>query len=441
MYKARIDRRTALRLASTAGLVAGAGLGFPARRARAATELSLWTGYPELVPFYKAVAEAYAKTHSGFTLEVLSTTLREAEQKLSAALPTGTGPDMFDVGINISIKFIQAGLLEPNPEDVDQYLKSGAWNDFTVKYFTRDGKTYGLPLLEGRPAMYYNKAMFAEAGIAGPPTTFGELMDDAVKLTKRDPSGKMTRSGISMRLSGQGSGITEKFRFVLEPAGGSLLVPAGDGKWRNGFDNDAGSAALQFYVDVVQKEKVDDPRVPHDADAFVTGATAMLFREAWVIGEARTKAPKLDFDVAPIPRWKEDSPYKGLVQPWAVYVNSGSDYVDEAWEFLQFLTNVENAFLLTKMSGWSSRRNGVDWGPLLAEAPQFKVFVSPPADVEPFVDPVIPVFDEIQSRIADRLPGLYVDPSLNGDPGKVADAIHQLAELADGILKQAGLYG
>ena len=54
---------------------------------------------------------------------------------------------------------------------------------------------------------------------------------------------------------------------------------------------------------------------------------------------------------------------------------------------------------------------------------------------------MIPVFDEIQSRIADRLPGLYIDPSLNGDPGKVADAIHQLAELADGILKQAGLYG
>ena len=56
MYRAKIDRRTALRFASTAGLVAGAGLGFPARRARAATELSLWTGYPELVPFYKAVA-------------------------------------------------------------------------------------------------------------------------------------------------------------------------------------------------------------------------------------------------------------------------------------------------------------------------------------------------------------------------------------------------
>ena len=435
-----LDRRAMLQLAA-GGSLAFAGLKTLSSPARAATALTLWTGYPELAPYYKAVAEAYAKTHAGFSLEVLSTSLREAEQKLSAALPTGTGPDIFDAGTAVSIKFITAGLLEPNPPAVDQYLRSGAWDDFTVDFLTVDGKTYGLPLLEGRAAMYYNKAMFAEAGLAGPPATFPELMDAAVKLTKRDADGKMTRSGVSMRLSGQGSGICEKFRFVLEPAGGSLLVPAGDGKWRNGFDNEAGRGALQFYVDVVQKQKVDDPRVPHDAAAFVTGSTAMLFREAWVIGEVREKAPDLQFGVVPIPSWTAGSQRKAIVQPWPIYVNSQSENQEAAWDFLQFLTNVENAFLLTKMSGWSSRRKGVDWAPLLAEIPQFEIFVSPPDDVVPFVDPVMPVFDEIQTRIAERLPGLFVEPSLNGDPDKVAAAIHELAELADGILKQADLYG
>jgi hypothetical protein len=37
--------------------------------------------------------------------------------------------------------------------------------------------------------------------------------------------------------------------------------------------------------------------------------------------------------------------------------------------------------------------------------------------------PVLPVFDEIQSRIADKLPGVFVDPSLNGNPVKVAGAV------------------
>ena len=140
--------------------------------------------------------------------------------------------------------------------------------------------------------MFWNRAMFKEAGISGPPDTYPQLMEDAKKLTKVDPSGKMTRSGISLRLSGQGSGIAEKFRFVLEPAGGSLIVSNGKGKYHQGYDNEAGRNALKFYIDAVQVEHVDDPKVQHDADAFVAGNTAMLFREAWVIGEIRRRIPR-----------------------------------------------------------------------------------------------------------------------------------------------------
>ena len=71
--------------------------------------------------------------------------------------------------------------------------------------------------------MFWNKTYFQEAGLSGPPATFPELIEDAKKLVKFDSQGRMTRSGISLRLSGQGSGIGEKFRYVLEAAGGSLI--------------------------------------------------------------------------------------------------------------------------------------------------------------------------------------------------------------------------
>lgn len=435
-----VDRRSALKVAAGAGIAAAGGMAF-SRKARAATTLNIWTGYPELVPYYKSVAEAYAKTKPDVTVNLLSSSLREMEQKLSAAIPTGTGPDIFDIGSGISIKFSDAGLLDPNPADVDTYLKSGAWNKFTVDWFTQKGKTYGLPLLEGRAQMFWNKAMFKEAGIADAPKTFGEIMESAKKLVKFDASGKMTRAGISMRLSGQGSGITEKFRFVLEPAGGSIIKQAASGKWHNNFDNDAGRKALQFYVDVVQKDKVDDPKIPHDADAFATGQAAMLFREAWVIGEIKKKNPTLDYGVAPIPRWDANGPIKGIIQPWGVYVNGKSKQKDASWDFLKFLTQPANAFQITNMTGWVSAREGVDWTPLLKETPQFEVFVKPPKDIVLFSDPILPFWDEIQTRIADRLPGMYVDPALNGNPAKVAEAIKSLATIADNILKQAGAYG
>src|SRR5262249_43162680 len=130
-----IDRRSLLLLAG--GAVAGATE--PRAAVAEETTLSIWTGYPELVPYYQAVASAYAQTKPGVKCTVFSTTLREHEQKLSAAVPTGTGPDIFDVGFNISVNFIDAGLLLPNSSDIDQYLRSGAWSKTIIDVFTRDG--------------------------------------------------------------------------------------------------------------------------------------------------------------------------------------------------------------------------------------------------------------------------------------------------------------
>ena len=436
-----LKRRDALRLAAGAGL-AGVATLRPARSARAAeTTLSIWTGFPELQPYYQAVADAYSKHKPGVKFTIFATSLRECEQKLTAAVPTGTGPDMFDIGTNISVNFADAGLIDPNPAEIDAYLRSGAWNKQVADFSIIEGKSYGLPLMEGsRASMYYNKSYFKEAGIAGPPTTFAELIAAAQKLTKFDASGKMVRSGLSLRLSGQGSGVTEKFRYILHAAGASVIAKTPSGKYHNNFDNAAGRAALQFVVDAVQKYKFDDPKIQHDAAAFVAGATAMLFREAWVIGEIQDKNKTLDYGVAPIPRWTASSPYKMLLQPWNIYVNGKSGNKDESWEFLKFLTNKQNSLLLTSMTGWVSERADVDWKPLLEKTPQFAVFVDPPKGIEFYVEPVLTPWDEIQSRMADKLVAAFVDPALNGNPAKLAEAVHGMAQQTDQLLKEADLY-
>ncbi len=429
-----LGRREALLLAGAAVL--------STRPARADTHLAIWTGFPELQPWYQAVAADYAKTHPGVSFEFFSTSLREAEQKLTAAVPTGTGPDVYDIGTNISVNFIDNGLIDPNPPDIDAYLKGGGWNRFLVDFFTIDGKTYGLPMMEGsRACLYWNKTYFQQAGIAGPPSTFPELIDAAKKLVQVDSQGRMTRSGISLRLSGQGSGIGEKFRYVLEAAGGSMIERTASGKWHNNYDNQAGRDALTFYVDAVQTWHIDDPKVQHDADAFASGATAMLFREAWVIGEIQQKNPSLQYGVVPIPAWRSGDPHMMMLQPWGVYVNGQSSNKPAAWEFVKFLTNAPNGLRLTEMTGWLSPRQDIDWKPLLAKTPQFEAFVSPPPDVKFYVEPVLTAFDEIETKMSDHLTAAYVDPSLKGNPQKIADAIHQMAVQTDQILKDAKLYG
>jgi hypothetical protein len=78
--------------------------------------------------------------------------------------------------------------------------------------------------------------------------------------------GNSTETGevrLSLRLSGQGSGKGEKFRYIFEAMGGSAIEWTLSGKWHNGYDNQAGCDAPTFYVDAVQTWL---PRVPHDAE-------------------------------------------------------------------------------------------------------------------------------------------------------------------------------
>jgi len=193
-------------------------------------------------------------------------------------------------------------------------------------------------------------------------------------------------------------------------------------------------------VDAVQKHKIDDPKVQHDSSAFIAGTAAMLWREAWLIDEIHRKAPNLEYGVVPIPKWNASSPYKMLLQPWGVYVNGKSKNKETAWEFLKFMTNTENSLRITEMTGWLSEREDVDWKPFLAKTPQFEVFVTPPKEMDYYVEPILAPWDEIQSKMADKLRAAYIDPALNGNPAKIAEAIKAMATQTDQLLKDADLY-
>ena len=64
-----------------------------------------------------------------------------------------------------------------------------------------------------------------------------------------------------------------------------------------------------------------------------------------------------------------------------------------------------------------------------------------PKEVEFYPEPLLTCWNEIESRLADQLPGAYVDASLKSDPKKLADTVHKWAVQTDQILKEADLYG
>ncbi len=402
--------------------------------------LSIWCGYPEMEAFYKHVAEEYKKLNPNVEFNIVTHPLREFEQKLSATIPSNTAADIIDVSVYANQKFIEAGFIPVLPQKVKDFVTApGRYSDFALKNNTFKGNLYGVPFFQGRTALFYNTDMFAEAGLSGPPKTMQEMYEYADKLAKYDANGNLIRSGHSLRISGQGSGVAEKWWFVLYPMGGTIL---GEGKtegtYHAAYNNEAGRKALQYYIDALHKDNWDDHRIKHDAEAFQLGQTAMFFRESWVIGDTAKKAPGLNYKTALVPA---DARWARITNIQNLYVTKSAKNPDLAWDFILFMVNDANQQWLLDNVGWLPGRGDVDLKDIIARNPQFEAFVASPAGYQEYGYIPIGPFDEVMTRLAERLVTAFLDKSLVNNPAGIAKVISDAAAETDQILARYKMLG
>jgi multiple sugar transport system substrate-binding protein len=82
-----------------------------------------------------------------------------------------------------------------------------------------------------------------------------QVMEYAQKLAEYDGD-KLISSGLSLRLSGGGSGVGEKFWMYLFPNGGTIIEKTPSGKWHNGYNNEAGRKTVLMYLDLSGNTKL-----------------------------------------------------------------------------------------------------------------------------------------------------------------------------------------
>jgi raffinose/stachyose/melibiose transport system substrate-binding protein len=100
-------------------------------------------------------------------------------------MQSGSPPDIFQSwGGGVMNEYATAGLLKDITPDLD--ANGGAWrNTFApgaLGVYAYKGKNYGVPWDMGMIGWWYNKDLFAKAGIQAPPKTWTELLDDVKKL-------------------------------------------------------------------------------------------------------------------------------------------------------------------------------------------------------------------------------------------------------------------
>ncbi len=401
-------------------------------------QLSLWTGFPEAGPFYERAAADYRRSHPNVEVTVLTHPLRDFERKLAATIPADTAADIIQIP-NASIRrFVEAGLIPSNPAAQDRFLKGGSFPTPMVTQDTFKGRTYGVPFWQGRQVLYWNIKAFQEVGLTHAPRTWDEVIDYCQKLTKRDPSGRIIRGGIGLRLFGGGSGVAQKWWFWLYPAGGTMIETRPGGKYRAGYNNQAGRDALKLYVDLVHKYQCDDPTLKRDAEGFALEQSAMFTRESWVIGFLRDQSPGLLYTTAPLPRLRRAGTNMNIDN---LYVTRATKNPDVAWDFVMFVLRPENQQLLLEMTGWQPTRQDVDYSAQIRKAPQYKAFFEVPEGFEFYWDVPIGSFDEIQTKLAARLERAFADRSLVDNPAGIAKVIEEAAKETNDILRREGMLG
>jgi raffinose/stachyose/melibiose transport system substrate-binding protein len=103
---------------------------------------------------------------------------------LRTTLGTNGAPDIFFswAGPGLGGEFIDAGASLDLEEYYDEYGWADRFSDATLETVTQYGAYDGVPYTQRAEALFYNKDLFAEAGVDSVPTTYEELVDAAAKL-------------------------------------------------------------------------------------------------------------------------------------------------------------------------------------------------------------------------------------------------------------------
>jgi multiple sugar transport system substrate-binding protein len=402
--------------------------------------LNVWGGYPEVDPVYKAAGEAFTKLHPNVSFTVFSTDLRGFEQKLTTAIPSNTAGDVVVRTTNFLARFIDENLLMPLPDDIKTAITTTGYAKEVLADNTYANNMWGLPIFTGGTGVYYNTDMYAEAGITGPPKSMDDIIANAYKLYKKDASGATVRSGLSLRLSGQGSGVAEKFWILLMQYGKTLIreTPEGSGKWVAEYNGPEGVKLFQMYVDML-RDGVSSLNIESDAAAFEKQVTAQLLRESWVIPEIATSAPGLVGHYATVA-----PPVGDILTTESMFVPASAPHPDCSWEFIRFMREPAQQINLVKVSGWPPARQdlGADLDTFLAANPTYEGFLKKPANFKLTVTPPIAEFDEIETKLATHLvEGYAAFADYAGNPTKIQELLNGWADETNQILKDNGHYG
>jgi multiple sugar transport system substrate-binding protein/raffinose/stachyose/melibiose transport system substrate-binding protein len=279
------------------------------------------------------------KKQTGITVKLEVVPWSDLLNRILTATTSGQGPDVLNIGNTWSASLQATGAFLP--WSAANFAKIGGKDRFVDSALGSTGATgkdpAAVPLYSMAYALYYNKQIFADAGISGPPATWAELVADGKKI---EAKGKQA-------LGAEGANVSENIHhtFVFAKQHGADFFTA-DGK--ADFTNDGVVAAVKQYVDLMAKDKVipvgnAEYAQNQSVSDFAKGKTAMLM---WQSASANLKSQGMSdssYGIAPIPV-QSGTPGTGaqtnsMVAGINLAVFKNTNNLDGSTKFVKFMTS------------------------------------------------------------------------------------------------------
>jgi len=264
------------------------------------TYLTHWP--PETVALLEKAIDRYEAENPGVTIQVRAVPFGNLLSTLRSQAASASGPTIAGIYELWLPELVANGVAAPIPDELAADVTDG-WPAGLVSSVSVGDTIYGYPNEVNLYALNYNRRLFEEAGLPGPPTTWDELEEYAAKLTVKQ--GNVTvRQGFGI-ITNWDSGVVHPWLSLVYSNGGALI--------RDGqavLDEPAALEAARLYERLIAAGSTDPSMATANASTtgpylqhFANGETAMIIMANWWQSALRDSMGDAfeDIATAPIP--------------------------------------------------------------------------------------------------------------------------------------------
>ncbi len=332
-------------------------------------ELEFWGVFDDSDVFSQLIDE-FNEEYKHITINYYKKNYQTYEKDLLEAMATGRGPDMYMIHHTWVPRYEEKIIAAPSElitlKDFQDNFVDVVYDDFVL-----DGYITAIPLSVDTLALYYNKDIFNTNGIPQPPQTWEEFLTVVEEITTKDERGNIVQAGAALGTARNVNRSTDILALLMLQSGAKMT---NDNKTGATFNSSVtsgnstfnpGERALEFYTDFANPLKTSytwNTRMHYSIDAFYEGKVAMMFNYSYNLPTIRAKSPYLNFGISQMPQIKDSSKDINYANYWGLTASANSDASNEAWQFIVWLADRDNAQkYLESAEKPTARRDLVNW--------------------------------------------------------------------------------